>query len=137
MSYARFSSDDWLSDVYTYECDNGDAPSDWVTHVAGNRIKDEDAFRALLPPEEPFPEPGDTIGASVWYMRWKIVQELQRVEPREYIDLPHAGEVLRDVTPGACANRLESLRALGYRVPQRAIDRLRAEQEELSGDASA
>lgn len=132
MSYARFSSDDWLSDVYVYECENGDdQPSDWVTHVAGNRIQDDAVFRALLPPREPLPKPGDDVGALAYYGRYKLVMELQRAEPREYVDLPHAGDTLRDPTPGACADRLEYLRALGYRVPQGAVDRLRGEQEDL------
>lgn len=39
----------------------------------------------------------------------------------------YGGGTYLDFTAGACANRLERLRAEGLRVPQRAIDRLRKE----------
>ena len=35
-----------------------------------------------------------------------------------------------DETPGDCANRLEYLRELGYKVPQYAVDALREEADE-------
>lgn len=57
----------------------------------------------------------------------KILQEL----PFEDITLPHAGESFVDDSPGECADRLETLAALGYYVPQYAIDALRDEQAAL------
>ena len=43
------------------------------------------------------------------------------------IGLPEDGETFNDATAGDCADRLEYLRALGYQVPQYAIDALREE----------
>lgn len=50
--------------------------------------------------------------------------------PAKPIGLPHDGEDFDDDTPDECADRLEHLRALGYRVPQYAIDALREEAKE-------
>ena len=47
--------------------------------------------------------------------------------PMRKIGLPEDGETFNDATAEECADRLEYLRALGYRVPQYAIDALREE----------
>jgi hypothetical protein len=49
---------------------------------------------------------------------------------RAPIGLPHDGESFSDDDAESCADRLESLRSLGYNVPQYAIDTLRQEQNE-------
>ena len=54
----------------------------------------------------------------------------------EPIGLPFDGETFDDSTPGETADRLEWLRGLGYRVPQRAIDVLREEQAEMTEKGS-
>lgn len=46
------------------------------------------------------------------------------------IGLDHDGETFRDDTAGECADRLTELKAMGYNVPQRAIDALREEAAE-------
>ena len=119
MSYCRWSSDDFQCDVYVYE----DVGGGWTTHVAGNRIAGK------LTPVGPFPEDKADMGA--WFERHNTqMAELEKME-RKPIGLPHDGESFNDPTPGECADRLESLRALGYNVPQYAIDNLREEQEEV------
>jgi hypothetical protein len=50
-----------------------------------------------------------------------------RLIPLRPIGLPHDGESFLDGSPSDCADRLEGLRALGYTVPQYAIDELREE----------
>jgi alkanesulfonate monooxygenase SsuD/methylene tetrahydromethanopterin reductase-like flavin-dependent oxidoreductase (luciferase family) len=45
------------------------------------------------------------------------------------IGLPHDGESFLDGTPAQCADRLERLRAMGYNVPEYAINTLREESE--------
>lgn len=120
MSYCRFSSDDFRCDVYVYE----DAYGGWVTHVAGRRhVIDEDA---LPPPVEWIP--GDEDSVHRWFERYRQVSKL--IDGAELVDigLPHDGASFNDPTPGACADRLEQLRELGYRVPDRAIKRLREEE---------
>ncbi len=79
MSYCRFSSNAWTSDVYVYVYVSG---AGWVTHVA------------------------------------------YRHHVTEPIGLAHDGAMFIDDTPGECVARLESLRDIGYHVPQHAIDDL-------------
>lgn len=119
MSYCRWSSDGWRSDVYVYEDVNGG----WTTHVASNRC--------VHPSGEQCPElPGRTDDPE-WAERFVEAYERSSAWREECvlvpINLPHDGESFNDPTPGACANRLEALRTLGYYVPQYAIDDLREE----------
>lgn len=142
MSYCRFSSDNWKSDIYCYE-----GGSHFVTHVASSKR----ALPAI--PDIPFrwvPKFGATwnIGerkakypselhrrASWFCMRiwslWHCLHMLSvRIVPLKPIGLPHDGESFSDETASECADRLESLRAIGYHVPQHAIDRLWEEASE-------
>jgi hypothetical protein len=49
------------------------------------------------------------------------------VIPSKNIGLPHDGAAFHDETAGECADRLRDLRAMGYHVPQHAIDALTEE----------
>lgn len=143
MSYCRWSSMNWMCDVYVYESIYGG----WETHVAGGR--------RIFPPIPDFflsgklPSCGgkwDGASHTVVYpnvlcrMAAKIVfgfgafwhnrvhmRMLEAIPIRKHT-LPFAGQSFIDPTPGECAERLEHLRSLGYVVPQYAIDELRAEQ---------
>lgn len=118
MSYCRWSSLDFWSDVYVYE----DAGGGWTTHVAGC------AHAVEEPMPKPVPcDPHDDEKWDAWFERVAKVREvLDRSELCD-IDLPSAGRRFNDPTPGECADRLESLRAEGFIVPQYAVDDLRAE----------
>ncbi|HLP99169.1 MAG TPA: hypothetical protein VK149_12075 [Sideroxyarcus sp.] len=145
MSYCRFSSDNFMCDVYVYaDCYGG-----WTTHVAGNRL--------VIPP---IPEPSfdmvivrggtfdkkarkmvyerkiDAVIAHVTATLWGWLRMPHRwsmaIIPRKYIGLPHDGGEFNDPTAGDCADRLVWLRGMGYKVPQYVIDALRAEQEETN-----
>lgn len=113
MSYCRWSSDGFMCDVYVYE----DCSGGWTTHVATNRVKERapEIFVPGATPEE-YRERYD-----------KYRKHMDTVE-RERINLPHAGESFNDATPGECAQRLQDLKALGYNVPQYAIDALLEEE---------
>ena len=142
MSYCRFSSDNFRCEVYVYaHCDGG-----YVTHVAGNRF--------IIPP---IPEPplsliisrgGEfsreqrrvvykrRIDAAIANITARIYIWLRKPHdwslamfPRRDIGLPCDAASFSDDTASACADRLENLRRIGYRVPQYAIDALRAEVE--------
>lgn len=115
MSYCRWSSDDFQCDLYVYESADG-----YTTHVASHRI----AFAKPLPPEVPW----SADNAEAFVRRHNDVLALVRDSPHEKIGLPHDGATFQDASPGDCAHRLETLRALGYRVPQGAIDALWAEE---------
>lgn len=137
MSYCRFSSMNWTSSVYVYKDVSG-----WTTHVA--------AGKRMFPP---IPDIGfgglsmrlyrwsEETPASAWrgfvmaawyrfisFWHNRVHMASLHIIPLRRIGLPHDGETFRDPTAIDCAARLASLRALGYRVPQHAIDELVAEQ---------
>jgi hypothetical protein len=117
MSYCRWSSDDFQCDVYVYDGGGG-----WTTHVAGNRPV------GAVPAT---PEPNSGNFQEFMAAHRAQMAFLETCE-RANITLPHAGESFHDDTPGECADRLDMLRALGYKVPQYAIDELRLEQAQAS-----
>ena len=117
MSYCRWSSDDFQCDVYVY----ADVHGGWQTWVAASR-------RVY---KEPLPPPAPMSDLKAWMLREKVMRALLDITSLAPIGLPHDGEGFHDDTPGECADRLESLRALGYNVPQYAIDALREEQAAL------
>ena len=115
MSYCRWSSMNGRCDVYVYE----DVAGGWTTHVA---VK-----RRVLPPIPSLPL--GRVPNRIWAMWERRVRALSlRLIPALPIGLPYDGCCFTDSTPGACADRLESLRAMGYRVPLYTIDALRAEE---------
>jgi hypothetical protein len=108
MSYCRWSSDGFQCDVYVYESDAG-----WITHVAAKR-------RAARAPELDWSTPE----------RWTQTQAAQRAflddpnNPSLPIGLSEDGQTFCDASPAGCAAQLLRLKALGYQVPQDAIDAL-------------
>lgn len=114
MSYARWSSHDYWSDVYVY----ADVAGGWATHVAGRR-------HVLTEPFPPEVDPADD--ADAWIARQRKVGALLDAAELVDIGLPHDGATYNDPTPDACADRLEELRDLGYHVPPEAIEALRQE----------
>lgn len=155
MSYCRWSSDFGECDVYVY----ADVSGGWTTHVAGRRLKHRvpDEIRAIAADESR--EVGERfVAAHMAETAWReslpcgewpchVRQPDGSTKPgtyktpkdSEYIDLreisPLAGQSFNDDTPGACADRLESIRGAGLNVPQYAIDELREEQAEIDREA--
>ena len=79
MSYCRFSSEDFASDVYVYE----DVCGGYTTHVARARVD----YASPLPPRVSFAhDPTAFVNREIQVL--KIVEH----SPRELIDLPMAGE---------------------------------------------
>lgn len=117
MSYCRWSSNDFRCDVYVFESSEG-----WETMVA---------CRRHLVPDADIPPPINFLEDTSGYMsRERRVREMIETAGYAAIGLPHDGECFLDCSPGECADRLEGLQALGYRVPGYAIDALREEQAE-------
>ena len=115
MSYCRWSSDDWKSDIYCYY----DCGGYYAIHVAGRRPT------VKLPPSEHlWPDIDKWLPVHKEQMR--LLENTQYVD----IDLPFAGESFREKTPEDCLCRLLTLRGLGYYVPEGAIERLRGEKRE-------
>lgn len=142
MSYCRFSSMNWRSDVYVYEHVDGG----WTTHVAGRR-------RWI----QPIPELSSSVSqklykwsgakydmetrkfsypskirravyhawlsvSTFWYRQFHL-RSLDMI-PLRPIGLRHDGETFSDPTPISCALRLLELRSIGYFVPEYAVENL-------------
>ena len=124
MSYCRWSSDQFGSDVYVYEAVDGG----YTCHVAARRHASDEpkppAFEGELTPES-VPQ---YMAAHHALMEWC---EGAHMEP---IGLPHDGDSINLDTPGEMADKLVELKEEGYHVPQYAIDTLREEQEELKSE---
>ena len=146
MSYCRWSSMNWMCDVYVYE----DVAGGWTTHVASNR--------KLFPPIPDFPygrfgwlggefdketrrvvypTPAKRVLAKVVFtiaVYWhRLHMGMLHLIPSKNIGLEHDGETFNDSSAAECADRLEYLRAMGYRVPQYAIKWLREEEPDNDG----
>ena len=114
MSYCRFSSDDFQCDVYCYE----DCAGGFTTHVATNRRT----------PKEPFPPRINPVtDFKAWWAREKIVGEMLKAAERKPIGLPHDGQHFNDPDLQSFLDRLLSLKAEGYNVPDYAIETVRDE----------
>lgn len=120
MSYCRWSSDDFQSDVYVYE----DCRGPWVVHVAGRRH----VISLSGLPEVPDRE---VVGFDAWFEVWHERHELvsARIDKAETvpIDHPAAGESRYFDTPGEAADWLDELAATGLHVPDGVCDALRDE----------
>lgn len=123
MSYARFADDNWTSDVYCYHNGNGK----YVTHVAHRRIL------GPIPAVPPMTADDllDEDKLALWVQANDAQMEAVQRAFHEPITLPHAGETLYDSTLDAFLATLLRLRALGYRVPQTALDMINEETAEL------
>jgi hypothetical protein len=103
MSYCRWSTDDYRCDLYVYESDDG-----FHTHVAGRRH----VLAVELPP------PVDiTKNVDGYVARHRALMDALENATLEPIGGPHDGESFIDSTAKECAERVEALRAAGYRCP--------------------
>jgi hypothetical protein len=140
MSYCRFSSDNYRSDVYVYS--NGE--ESYHTHVAGNRLLISPIPQwphRWMPPfgaawnkdirQLEYPNKALALCATIFYNAVTSYNRLHhwslRVIPRISIKDTMAGESFTDNSIGECIIRLIDLRARGYHIPQGAIDRLTEE----------
>lgn len=110
MSYCRFSSDNWASDVYVYESGTG-----YQIEVAGSKHVGDSPCPVADVFADNFPE--QYLAQQTWLESAKLVP----------IGLSFDGDSYTLPTPTECADRLLELRAAGYHVPQFAIDNLRME----------
>lgn len=108
MSYCRFSSDNFKSDVYAYEhIDDG-----YYIHVAAMRLEN--------------PPPLDPDIPNNAQLRSNYIRKLERAK-RVKIELPHAGETLACATLEELRKTLLELRGIGYHVPDSAISLIDSE----------
>jgi len=115
VSYCRWSSDDWRSDLYVYESDQG-----VEIHVASNRKPQ--AFFDALPPRVPC-DPHDEAVFARWFERGQDVRALLDAYESEPIGLPHDGQSFTvDIEDAAGA--VAALALIGYHVPDGVVDAL-------------
>ena len=128
LIYTR-RDEDQNSDVYVYES-VGDF---WQIWIAGNRLVSD----------KPRPDPSPAnwwamgeAGLDAYQTATKALDDWMEQAERVAINLPMAGEGIQCADAGSCADELVSLQALGYYVPQFAIDALREEANESETAAS-
>ena len=119
MSYCRWSSDNWMCDLYCYE----DVSGGWTTHVAGRK-------RETAPPDDRFGDFCDgKISAEEFAELHKVQMDALEAIPLVEITLPHAGETFNDPTLADFRARLLMLRAAGYNFPDYVIEEIDAEMK--------
>lgn len=109
MSYCRWSSDDYRSDLYVYEAADG-----FVVHVASRRYVYPEG---VMPPEITL-EVGDPGWAGAWTERSMAVQAIIETLELEHIDLPQSGESFYCLDAEEAAAKVAELRAIGFCVPK-------------------
>ena len=130
MSYCRWSSDGFKSDVYVYE----HFQDGYTCHIASNRIVNLD----LAPPppsffDYPVDEEGRLSDESIEDFMIKedaFDDWMDKHAIREDIGFEFAGETINTESATSMANELVMLKKLGYHVPQYAIDALYEEGKE-------
>jgi hypothetical protein len=144
MSWCRIGSHNWRCDVYVYE----DSRGRWITQVAGRRhvaplpdLVGSKLTTALIGWSGcRWTDAGTLAYATRWrgfvagswfgfVSLWQrfVHTAMVRLMPRRKIGLPFDGAYFEDETPAACADRLQWLAAMGYRVPADVIAALRRE----------
>jgi len=149
MSYCRWSSDNWMSDVYVYES----CFDKFVIHVAGRRraippIPDLFGCRLAIwmhrfsgasynigTKEMEYGSEWRRIALEAWVNfahLWSVClhNTSRNIIPLTNIGLDHDGQTYEVECPLDCADILLHLRDCGYRVPQYAIDNLRRDSLE-------
>ncbi len=117
MSYCRWSTDDFQSDVYVYESDWG-----FVIHVASARR----VFNEPLPPQVDLHE--DIDG---WLKRHNKVTQMCETATMVPLELEGAGETYTYRDPREAATKLRELKAAGFYVPEGVPEELEAEGEPI------
>jgi hypothetical protein len=128
MSYCRWSSDNFRSDVYIYE----DAGGGWTTHVAGrkrigDRPDDPHSWKWIqIIGDNPTPEQ-----LAMWEEAKKKHKDwLNEDGPWQPVPEPWCGQSYNDSTPQACAARLKQMKADGLYIPDGVIEELESETVE-------
>lgn len=115
MSYCRFSSDDYQSDVYAYEdCEYG-----FVVHVARARFN----FKEPIPPRVSVVEGHE----KEFHERYKKISSMCDAADRVKIGLPYDGKRFFESDLTSLKNRLLQLSSAGYRIPDSAFEAIEQE----------
>lgn len=113
MSFCRWSTDDYLCDLYCYESDEG-----FETHVANRRR----VYKTPLPDKIVYSE----ATSEAFLVRHMTVGEYEEGKDFEYVPvgLEHNGESFVDSSMKEFIETLKMLKAAGYRFPFELIEEL-------------
>lgn len=120
MSYARFSTDNFRSDVYVYLSARG-----WVIHVAANKVVLPDGVE--VPDVTAQTLDGTEEAAQKVTALWAGRTEILQNATHEPIGGGYDGQEFVLSTADECLAILRKLGAKGYYVPQSALDKLEEE----------
>lgn len=133
MSYARFSSDDFRSDVYAYESVYGGIS----IHVAGNRVRGWIPRTFHIPIQwvieshhSKLKDLRYRMAVRLYVLTYRIQSWYLSVAPRKFYSGAYAGETVYCDSHEEAIDALKMLKRLGYRVPQHAIDRIHEDELE-------
>lgn len=129
MSYARWSSDDFQSDVYIYGTSEGNLKQT-ALHIAGNRaIIDRSGLPEVKWPSDDEWKAMTEGETALWshdiLKRNRALGDLLQECQREVIDHPLAGTTKYFDTTQECADYVEMLIAEGFNVPDGVVEALR------------
>lgn len=117
MSYCRFSSDNFRSDVYVYFS----VDEMFVCHIAQRKIINIEECPQIQSMDDPATFLADYANRSKW---------MDTCAAREDIEHELAGTTFSTDRPDDMAQALLDLREEGFHVPQYAIDELLEEAQE-------
>ena len=125
MSYCRWSSDSFKSDLYVYAHVDGF----YSINIADNRLVGDNRPEEL-PTQNMTQDEWDAYFAAhtAALMKWLDTAA------HEKIDLPYAGESFAEASAADAVDRLKMLQSLGYNVPQYAIEALEEERDNPTPD---
>ena len=121
MSYCRFSSDGFKSDVYLY----GSVDNDYVLHVASSRIKNIDELSKNLD----LKIEKDNI-KSFMKQYTKLLQKINKHAIHENINGKYDGQIFSFKTSKETIKMLKTLKKEGYHVPKNVFKMLKEESLE-------
>lgn len=114
MSYCRWSSDDWMCDLYVYEAEDG-----FYIHVASNKYVTE------IPKVPGWNE----VSSDEWFKAYQKQMSVVEVAESKPIGGIYDGQTFVCDTAQATLDKLKDIKEHGYNVPQFVFDSL---QEEIN-----
>ena len=123
MSYCRWSSNNFECDIYSFASVYGTYEV-WV--AARRHVSDKPK-----PKVPPLPVHGSEEEIDEWMKQNNLLNDWMEKAETVDIGLPCDGAQYSFTEPGDAAKKMEELKAIGYVVPQYAINALKEEQEEL------
>lgn len=123
MSYCRFSSENWTSDVYAYQAEEG-----FVVHVASSRLVGDIPSVPTL----------GTVADEEWLAAHQRQMAALETAERVRINGPYDGQTFTESSALDLGVWLLDIAEKGYRVPQYALDALKEEdlEEEAPREAN-